>query len=47
MTGIRYLQPVPPAAGSPEIGWVRVVVTRGAENPFTFEEHVVPRWKYW
>ncbi|HTG15336.1 MAG TPA: hypothetical protein VK747_08715 [Blastocatellia bacterium] len=33
--------------GSPEVGWVRVVVQPGAENPFTFEEHVVPRWKYW
>ena len=33
--------------GSPEVGWVRIFVTPGAENPFTFEEHVVPRWKYW
>jgi len=33
--------------GSPEVGWVRVVVKPDAENPFTFEEHVVPRWKYW
>lgn len=33
--------------GSPEVGWVRVVVTPGAENPFTFEKHAVPRWKYW
>lgn len=33
--------------GSPEVGWVRVVVTPGAENPFAFEAHVVPRWKYW
>ncbi|MEK6304432.1 MAG: hypothetical protein AABO41_27395 [Acidobacteriota bacterium] len=33
--------------GSPEVGWVRVVVKPGGENPFTFEEHVVPRWKYW
>jgi hypothetical protein len=33
--------------GSPEVGWVRVVVTPGAEAPFTFDEHVVPRWKYW
>jgi hypothetical protein len=33
--------------GSPEVGWVRVVVTPGAQNPFTFEQHVVPRWKYW
>ena len=33
--------------GSPEVGWVRVVVTPGADAPFAFEEHVVPRWKYW
>lgn len=33
--------------GSPLVGWVRVVVKPGAENPFAFEEHVVPRWKYW
>lgn len=33
--------------GSPQVGWVRVVVTPGAENPFSFEEHVVPSWKYW
>lgn len=33
--------------GSPEVGWVRVVVTPGAETPFAFEAHVVPRWKYW
>jgi hypothetical protein len=33
--------------GSPEVGWVRVVVKAGAETPFAFEKHVVPRWKYW
>jgi hypothetical protein len=33
--------------GSPLVGWVRVVVTPGATPPFTFEERVVPRWKYW
>jgi hypothetical protein len=33
--------------GSPNVGWVRVVVTPGAEKPFAFDEHVVPRWKYW
>ncbi|HEV8482045.1 MAG TPA: metallophosphoesterase [Blastocatellia bacterium] len=33
--------------GSPEVGWVRVTVTPGAENPFAFGAHVVPRWKYW
>jgi len=33
--------------GSPRVGWVRVVVTPGADSPFAFEQHVVPRWKYW
>jgi hypothetical protein len=33
--------------GSPAVGWVRVVVAPGADNPFSFEAHVVPRWKYW
>lgn len=33
--------------GSPDVGWVRVVVTPGTESPFAFEKHVVPRWKYW
>ena len=33
--------------GSPQVGWVRVIVTPGAEDPFTFELHVLPRWKYW
>lgn len=33
--------------GSPDVGWVRVVVTTGADHPFAFELHVVPRWKYW
>jgi hypothetical protein len=33
--------------GSPEVGWVRVVVNPGAEQPFSFDVHVVPRWKYW
>jgi Calcineurin-like phosphoesterase len=33
--------------GSPQVGWVRVVVTPGADNPFAFEPHVIPRWKYW
>ncbi len=33
--------------GSPQVGWVRVVVTPGAANPFAFEPHVIPRWKYW
>jgi hypothetical protein len=33
--------------GSPDVGWVRVVVRPGAPNPFAFEDHVVPSWKYW
>lgn len=33
--------------GSPDVGWVRVVVMPGAANPFTFEPRVIPRWKYW
>lgn len=32
--------------GSPLVGWVRVVVRPGALPAFTFEEHHVPRWKY-
>ena len=33
--------------GSPQVGWVKVIVTPGADNPFAFENHVIPRWKYW
>lgn len=33
--------------GSPLVGWVRVTVTPGADEPFAFESNVVPRWKYW
>jgi calcineurin-like phosphoesterase family protein len=33
--------------GSPDVGWVRVVVTPGARPSFNFEPRVVPRWKYW
>jgi hypothetical protein len=33
--------------GSPEVGWVRVTVNPAAADPFTFENHVLPRWKYW
>ena len=33
--------------GSPLVGWVRVVVKPGADDPFVFEQHLVPRWKYW
>jgi hypothetical protein len=33
--------------GSPDIGWVRVVVTPGAQASFAFERRVVPFWKLW
>lgn len=33
--------------GSPQVGWVRVTVTNGAREPFAFEPHVIPRWKFW
>ena len=33
--------------GSPRVGWVRVFVSNDAQNPFAFEQHVVPSWKYW
>jgi hypothetical protein len=33
--------------GSPRVGWVRVLVTPGAPEPFAFELHVIPRWKIW
>lgn len=33
--------------GSPDVGWVRVTVTPGAAEPFTFENRALPRWKYW
>lgn len=33
--------------GSPLVGWVRVIVRPGSSTPFTFEEHVLPRWKFW
>jgi hypothetical protein len=33
--------------GSPQVGWVRVVVTPGAKSSFAFEQRLVPRWKYW
>src|SRR5262249_46644949 len=32
--------------GSPRVGWVRVFVRDDAKDPFAFEQHVVPRWKY-
>jgi hypothetical protein len=33
--------------GSPRVGWVRVFVREHASEPFAFEQHVVPSWKYW
>ena len=33
--------------GSPLVGWVKVIVRPGAATTFSFEKHVVPRWKYW
>jgi hypothetical protein len=33
--------------GSPDVGWVRVVVSPGAAVPFSFESRVVPRWRFW
>jgi hypothetical protein len=33
--------------GSPDIGWVDVVVNPGATEPFRFEPNVTPRWLWW
>ena len=33
--------------GSPILGWVRVTVTPGRPDPFSFEQRVLSRWKYW
>ena len=33
--------------GSPDVGWVHVVVTPRAVSTFSFSKRVVPRWKYW
>jgi hypothetical protein len=33
--------------GSPDVGWVRVTVTPTARDPFAFEKHLIPQWKYW
>ena len=33
--------------GSPLVGWVRVTVSKDANQPWTFEQYVVPKWKYW
>jgi len=33
--------------GSPAVGWVRVVVTPGAAQPFAFEPLIVSGWRFW
>lgn len=33
--------------GSPDVGWVRVSVRRGAKEPFGFASYIVPWWKWW
>jgi hypothetical protein len=33
--------------GSPDVGWVKVIVTPGAQTSFAFENRVVPAWKLW
>ncbi|HKT80709.1 MAG TPA: hypothetical protein VJP86_10855 [Vicinamibacterales bacterium] len=33
--------------GSPDVGWVRVLVSADATPSFMFSERLVPRWKYW
>lgn len=33
--------------GSPLVGWVRVTVNADGAAPWSFENYVVPRWKYW
>lgn len=33
--------------GSPDVGWVRIVLTPGDRATFAFEARVVPFWKYW
>ena len=33
--------------GSPDVGWVRVVIPPGPQPEFQFDVTIVPRWKYW
>jgi Calcineurin-like phosphoesterase len=33
--------------GSPDVGWVRVIVTAGVTPSFAFEQRIVPFWKFW
>jgi hypothetical protein len=33
--------------GSPDVAWVRVVVTPGNAQPFAFHRSMISRWKFW
>jgi len=33
--------------GSPNVGWVRVVVTPGVAQPFTFQPLIISGWRFW
>lgn len=33
--------------GLPDVGWVRVTVTRDPKAPFAFEPTLIPRWRFW
>jgi hypothetical protein len=33
--------------GSPNVGWVRVIVTPGAAQPFAFQPLIVSGWRFW
>jgi hypothetical protein len=33
--------------GSPQVGWVRAVITPGDPVRFAFESRIVPMWKHW
>lgn len=33
--------------GSPLVGWVRVTVNSDGASPWSFENYIVPSWKYW
>jgi hypothetical protein len=33
--------------GSPDVGWVHVVVTPGNPQPFAFHRSTISRWKFW
>ena len=40
---VRDLTEVP---GSPDVGWVHIAVTPGADDLFRFEPRVVPSWPW-